>query len=437
MFGQESVVISGFDTIKQVMLEKGNDFNGRPPLFRMEQYSEKKGFMNQPSAILKSLRKATFRGIRAYGHGRTRMSHILYYISQQTMANFQESGGRPVDPWSFIYSSMLQSIVAYTLEENMKPSSNMYKLVLELDELAMEILTPCGAGTFLDVFPQLRYLNHPVWKKCLRLHAVRNKLWSLVSPIIQENFDRNEPSAISHYMLLAMEENKQIGEDHLKVAVCDMMVAGTVTTTVSSYTLVNILAHHPQLQRDLQKEVDRILGNSDSWSVDDLREMPYMKATLLELHRYLSVVPMGLPHCPVHNHADVNGYNIPKNIVVLCNLWGVHHDKEFWKDPDLFRPSRFLDENGDILPVDHEKRKRVLAFGMGPRLCPGEHFSTGRMFMLFSSLMKHFDILKDPESETQPSCDPRTFSLGLAIQPHKYRVIFAARPMPTHWCHEE
>ena len=32
----------------------------------------------------------------------------------------------------------------------------------------------------------------------------------------------------------------------------------------------------------------------------------------------------------------------------MGNIWGVHHDPDVWGDPDVFRPSRFLDENGKI-----------------------------------------------------------------------------------------
>ena len=42
------------------------------------------------------------------------------------------------------------------------------------------------------------------------------------------------------------------------------------------------------------------------------------------------------------------------------SIYHVSHDKIFWKDPDQFRPERFLNENGDFLPDD----RRVL-FGLG------------------------------------------------------------------------
>ena len=38
-------------------------------------------------------------------------------------------------------------------------------------------------------------------------------------------------------------------------------------------------------------------------------------------------------------------------------MWALHHDEKYFKDPWEFLPERFLDQNGDILPVDHFKRR--------------------------------------------------------------------------------
>lgn len=44
-----------------------------------------------------------------------------------------------------------------------------------------------------------------------------------------------------------------------------------------------------------------------------------------------------------------NGYLIPKEATILGDLDSVHHDSKFWKDPEMFRPHRFIDESGSLV----------------------------------------------------------------------------------------
>ena len=55
--------------------------------------------------------------------------------------------------------------------------------------------------------------------------------------------------------------------------------------------------------------------------------------------------------CPAHTVQEatiVNGYTIPPGAVVLADIYGLHHNKEYWGDPDTFRIDRWIDENGEL-----------------------------------------------------------------------------------------
>lgn len=52
--------------------------------------------------------------------------------------------------------------------------------------------------------------------------------------------------------------------------------------------------------------------------------------------------------------------SIFQDTTVLINVYAVHHDQEYWKDPEEFRPERFLDNQNKL--ISHE---RVLTFGLG------------------------------------------------------------------------
>lgn len=45
---------------------------------------------------------------------------------------------------------------------------------------------------------------------------------------------------------------------------------------------------------------------------------------------------------------------------MLFSIYSVHMDKEYWGDPEVFRPERFLNKEGKIIYDD-----RILTFGFG------------------------------------------------------------------------
>jgi cytochrome P450 len=48
------------------------------------------------------------------------------------------------------------------------------------------------------------------------------------------------------------------------------------------------------------------------------------------------------------------------NEQVMPNLYAIHMDPEVWKDPNVFRPERFLDDEGSVILKD-----LVIPFSIG------------------------------------------------------------------------
>ena len=45
-------------------------------------------------------------------------------------------------------------------------------------------------------------------------------------------------------------------------------------------------------------------------------------------------------------------------IITQVNIFNLSHDERYWDSPWEFKPERFLNENGDLLPAEHVNRKR-------------------------------------------------------------------------------
>ncbi len=78
-----------------------------------------------------------------------------------------------------------------------------------------------------------------------------------------------------------------------------------------------------------------------------------------------------------------DGYNIPKGWHVRICVQESHRSTEFFDQPDVFDPDRFLSRPG---------RVRYSPFGMSSRLCPGEHLARSLGRHLVAELASRFEI---------------------------------------------
>jgi len=145
--------------------------------------------------------------------------------------------------------------------------------------------------------------------------------------------------------------------------------------------------------------------------------MPYVSATILEIFRKSSLVPLGVPHAALRD-VNFHGYTISKGTIVLGNLYDAHHDKKIWGDPDVFRPERFLTPDGKGMNKQHPV---IAPFSVGRRQCLGETLARNNVFLFLVSLFQTFDI-KEPVGAPAP-----TEQTGFFRFPPEFKVVFEER----------
>ena len=205
----------------------------------------------------------------------------------------------------------------------------------------------------------------------------------------------------------------------------NLLFAGVTTTSNSFYAAINILAHHPDIQDTILDEVHTVCPDGLP-TLPNRPNMPYSRAFLLELLRYSSVVPMCVPHRAIADHS-IQGYTIPKDTDIHINLWGLHHDPDFWTDPENFRPGRFLDASGELVPADHPNRKHLMPFGAGLRVCLGETLASARLFLWITKVVSMFQIIPAKGNHSSTT-DSRHFCFNTVLQPTRFEVLFDPRP---------
>ena len=71
------------------------------------------------------------------------------------------------------------------------------------------------------------------------------------------------------------------------------------------------MAMYPDIQREAQKELDRVIGANRLPEFDDRDSLPYLNALLKEVMRWHTIAPIAVPHSTVADD-EYNGYFIPK-----------------------------------------------------------------------------------------------------------------------------
>lgn len=111
----------------------------------------------------------------------------------------------------------------------------------------------------------------------------------------------------------------------------------------------------------------------------------------------------------------LSGYDIPKDAIVIANLYLAHIDPKYWPNPEMFKPERFLDVNGQLIRKDG-----LVPFGDGPRLCIGEPLARMELFLIFTNLIQKFKFAKVSSVTSDLSKDG---TQALTLTPLPYDVI--------------
>ncbi|XP_006457143.1 hypothetical protein AGABI2DRAFT_195996 [Agaricus bisporus var. bisporus H97] len=253
-------------------------------------------------------------------------------------------------------------------------------------------------GSFLvDMFPIMKMI--PVWFPGAEWKRKAN-VWSYINSIVANSLwnsvkERMEAGTAKPCIATAMlddlldddsAESKE--EETVRRGACANGFLGGADTTVSLVTsFFMAMALYPEVQKKAQAELDQVLGGRLP-EFSDRPSLPYVNALLKESERWQPVFPLAIAHMS-SNADEYDGYHIPKGTCVIGNAWSILHDPEFYRDPLVFNPDRFL-KDGEIDPSVRDPT--VASFGFGRRICPGRFFADASLYTTVTHVLTVFDI---------------------------------------------
>ncbi|XP_069822019.1 cytochrome P450 2J6-like [Dendropsophus ebraccatus] len=417
-----AVVVRGFKNLKEVLVNKGHECADRPRNRLLEDISGTKGLVVAPyGQAWKEHRRFTLSTLRNFGLGKKSMEERICDESVHLIEELKKNKDTLFDPHLVIDNAVSNIICMIVFGRRYDYNDSTFRIILNIIHENMKMASGFWAQLY-SAFGFVKHLPLPHRKIFSNVKIV----FDFLERVLEEHRRTKEPGQPRDYIDCYLEEmEKGQGErnkstfdnENLFICVADLFIAGTETTSASLEWCLLYMMMYPEIQEKCREEIDKIRGVREHLDYEDRIRMPYTQAVLQEVQRFASVVPLGVAHAPIKD-MQLNGYTIPKGMMIIPDLSSLHYDERQWKYPHEFNPENFLNSEGDFMKVDG-----FIPFSAGPRVCLGENLARMEIFLFFTNMLIHFEF-HWPDWKSPPDTKP---VFGLSQVPKRFKMRLVPR----------
>ena len=171
------------------------------------------------------------------------------------------------------------------------------------------------------------------------------------------------------------------------------LVGGNSAVANLMARLLGYLAINGDVQEQIYEEVASALNRKTvdertgkkTITLDDQSHMPLTNASIMETLR-LTSSPI-VPH-QARWDTSIQGYFIPKDTMILFNIYNLNLNPDLWDEPTKFNPSRFVTPDGNVVKPDF-----FFPFSHGRRSCLGYKMVNTVVFSTVANLLAHYRLV--------------------------------------------
>jgi cytochrome P450 len=427
-----TLVISDPNVAADLMEKRSNKYSSRPRFVVMGEIHGTGSVLVQPYGKDWSLRRKLL-------HRALTPAALRTYVERQEAEVTRMVFGvmRNPDNWEREFDRFTASVV-FSISYGHRIDSLNSPVIRQRLEFMQFVASLNVPGAYLaESFPILKYLPEIMapWKRIIKENARRETAVNiaLVDDVRRDLEAGKEkslevaPSLTQTLLAVREKESIPLPEKDFSFVPASLFGAGSDTTASTMCSAILAFVTHPAAIKAAQAELDAIVGFERTPTFDDEARLPYMRALCKEVLRWRPVAVLGgTPHASTED--DIyQGWRIPAGTTVLGNSWAINLNEEYYPNPQLFDPARFLDEKDPrhVLALKGDKIHPAKAghssFGWGRRICPGADLAANSLFIALSKLIWSFDILPTRTYDTFDYTDgfnirPRTFQCRIRVR---------------------
>ncbi|NXW68933.1 CP4B1 protein, partial [Hirundo rustica] len=285
---------------------------------------------------------------------------------------------------------------AFSFNSNCQTQSDFHYYIRAVLDLSSLLSNRIQTYSFKDVFYSLTRKGRAFQDACQLAHTHTDKVIQERKMLLSNEKELEKIQKKRHLdfldILLCSKDANGVGlsDEDLRAEVDTFMFEGHDTTASGISWLFYCMALHPEHQQQCREEIQGILGDRDTIEWEDLGKMTYTTMCIKESLRLFPPVPSVSRQLskPV---TFPDGRSLPAGCQVGLSVFGIHRNREVWKDPEVYDPQRFSPENSA-----QRHSHAFLPFSAGSRNCIGQQFAMNEMKVALALTLRRFELYPDP-----------------------------------------
>lgn len=315
---------------------------------------------------------------------KTRMETYAAQMKEETLSYIQSWG----DEGEIDLLDMTNELTMYISSRCLLCVEFRDKLNKEFSELYQTLER--GVAPLAYFFP-----NAPI-PSFLKRNRARERMKQLLSGIIAERRRANvtQEDFLQTLMEARYKDGRALSDDEITGLLLAIVFAGHHTSAVlAAWTGIGLL-QHPQYLPDVLAERARVHSDSESITVESLKNLPYLERAMLEAERMHP--PLVILLRKATQDFEYGKYVVPSGDLVIVSPAVSNRSEEIFSNPHVYQPERFE-------PGREEHRKHaysMTSFGGGKHICLGLNFAHMQIKALWSVLLSRYEFeLSSPSYE--------------------------------------
>ncbi|XP_017150534.1 probable cytochrome P450 6a20 [Drosophila miranda] len=403
LYLKKSAIVTDIDFVKTVLIREFDKFHDRG-LFHNEKDDP---LTNHLVAIEgQKWRQLRQKMTPTFTSGKMKiMFPTVLEIGDEMIRVFAEKitgGPQPLNVADLVsrFSADVIGSCAFGLECNSLRNPNA-----EFVTMGKAAITERRYGKTADLF----FFGAPKLAAKLRMKETVQKVEDFYMKIVRETVDyrlkdnvkRNDFMDMLIDMMIKYDKgNKQdgISFNELAAQAFIFFLAGFDTSSTSLGFALHELAVNQDIQDKLRTETDTVMAKyNGQLNYESIRELTYLDKVIDETLRKNPVVGHLIRICTQRYEHPNGKYFIEPGTGVVIPTLGIHHDPEFYPEPEKFKPERFDEDQ-----VLQRPPCTFLPFGDGPRTCIGLRFGRMQIVVGLALLIHNFKFEVHPTKTTVP-----------------------------------